>query len=203
MGLPTERNIEAAEKLFSKLDGWQLANDTISKYFDKHSANVEASTVAVKVVLISSLYYARIFEPLKMAVHISGLRGLDSELRNGDISAVDHIADTDRYEMSFASKYAHFHNEDAFPIFDGFAAKAIAILQGKGFSQSRYSNYYEVISSFRQKSGISSITWRALDKYLWLYGQKKDLDKRIGVNKEVTSLYNNIEGKRLFDALEP
>jgi len=113
MVLPTERKIEAAEKLFDNLSGWQLANDTISTYFNQHSANVEASVVAVKVVLISSLYYARILEPLKMAVHIAELRGLDFELRSGDIKAVDRIADTDRYEMSFASKYAHFHNDDA------------------------------------------------------------------------------------------
>lgn len=203
MGLPTARNIEAAEKLFDRLNGWQLWNNTISTYFDEHSANVEAAIVTVKVVLITSLYYAHVFEPLKMAVHIAGLQGLDSELRNGDLNAVERIAKFDRYEMSFASRYAHFHNEDAFPMFDSFAARAIAILQGKGFSQSRYSDYYDVIASFRQKSGLSSITWRTLDKYLWLYGQKKDLDKGIGVNKEVTALYNTTEEKILFDALEP
>ena len=42
-----------------------------------------------------------------------------------------------------------------------------------------------------------------LDKYLWLYGQKKDLDKGKRVNAEVTALYDNQEGKKLFEALEP
>lgn len=203
MGLPTILNIEAAEKLFDRLNGWQLANDTISNYFDKHPTNVEASIVAVKIVLISSLYYARIFEPLKMAVHIAGLQGIDSELKNGDIIAVNRIAHTDRYEMSFASKYAHFHNENAFPMFDSFAVKAIAVLRGSRFSIQKYADYYDVISSFRNDSGLSSTSWRTLDKYLWLYGQKKDLDKGVGVNKEVTVLYTTIEGKALFDALEP
>ena len=203
MGLPTIKNIEAAERLFDCLTGWQLANDTISTYFDKHLANVEASIVAVKVVLISSLYYARIFEPLKMAVHIAGLQGLNSELKNGDINAVERIAHLDRYEVSFASKYAHFHNGDAFPIIDDFAAGAVAILQGKGFKHS-YPEFYDRILSLRQNSGLNSTSWRNLDKYLWLYGQKKkSLDKGINVNKEVTTLYETAEGKILFDALEP
>lgn len=203
MELPTLRNIEAAEKLFDRLNGWQLANDTISIYFKEHLANTEASTVAVKVVLISSLYYARIFEPLKMAIHIAGLKGLDFELKSGDINAVERIAHLDRYEVSFASKYAHFHNEDAFPIIDDFAAGAVALLEGKGFNHS-YPEFYDRVLSLRQKAGLSSISWRSLDKYLWLYGQKKkSLDKGVGVNKEVTALYKTAEGKALFDNLEP
>jgi hypothetical protein len=38
MGLPTIRNIEAAEQLFDMLGGWQLANDTIADYFNNHPA---------------------------------------------------------------------------------------------------------------------------------------------------------------------
>jgi len=203
MELPTLRNIEAAEKLFERLNGWQLANDTISIYFKKHPANTKPSTVAVKVVLISSLYYARIFEPLKMAVHIARLKGLDSELKSGDINAVERIAHLDRYEVSFASKYAHFHNADAFPIIDDFAAGAVALLEGKGFNHS-YPEFYNRILSLRQKAGLRSISWRSLDKYLWLYGQKKkSLDKGVAVNKEVTALYRTVDGKALFDTLEP
>jgi hypothetical protein len=203
MGLPNIRNIQAAEKLYSGLNGWKLGDDTITTYFNTHLPNVEASIVAVKVVLISSLYYARIYEPLKMAVHIAGLGGLDSELRNGDVNAVERIAHLDRYYMSFASKYAHFHNRDAFPLCDSFAAGAIAVLQGKGFSYPKYTDYFNVITSFRQQSGLISTSWGILDKYLWLYGQKKDLDKGKDVNKEVTALYHSSEGKILFDALEP
>ena len=203
MKLPTIRNIEAAEKIFDRLTGWQLANDAISHYFDKHPGNVEALIVAVKVVLISSLYYARIFEPLKMAVHIAGLQGLDSELKSGDVNAVERIAHLDRYEVSFASKYAHFHNSDAFPILDNFASGAVAILLSKSFDYT-YPNFYKNISMLRQESGLRSTDWRSFDKYLWLYGQKKkSLDKGIGVNKEVTELYKTTGGKTLFDALEP
>ena len=203
MGLPTIRNIEAAERLFDRLTGWQLANDTISTYFDQNPSNVEASIVAVKVVLISSLYYARIFEPLKMAVHIAGLQGLDSELKNGDTNAVERIAHTKHYEVVFAGKYAHFHNGDAFPILDSFASRAVAVLLGKSFNYT-YADFYDNISLLRQKSGLNSTSWRSLDKYLWLYGQKKmSLDKGIGVNKEVWELYKIPETKILFDALEP
>ncbi|MBA7616384.1 hypothetical protein ES703_23680 [subsurface metagenome] len=203
MGLPTVRNIEASEKLYERLSSWKIADDTITIYFGEHLRNVEAAIIVVKVVLISTLYYARIFEPLKMASHIMGLQGLDSELTSGDTRAVERIATFNRYEMSFASKYAHFHNREAFPLCDHFAAGAIAILQGKKFSYPKYTDFFTVITSFRQQSGLNSIKWGVLDKYLWLYGQKKDLDKGKGVNKEVTALYNTAEGKILFDALEP
>jgi len=203
MKLPVIKNIEAAEEIFDRLTGWQLANDAISNYFDKHPGNVEALIVAVKVVLISSLYYARIFEPLKMAVHIAGLQGLDSELKSGDVNAVERIAHLDRYEASFASKYAHFHNSDAFPILDSFASGAVAILLRTSFNNT-YPNFYKNVSLLRQESGLTSTDWRSFDKYLWLYGQKKkSLDRGIGVNKEVTELYETTEGKILFDALEP
>ena len=203
MSLPRLINIAAAEKLYSGLSGWKLADDTITTYFNEHYPNDKPSIVAVKVVLVSSLYYARIFEPLKMATHIVGLQGLDSELRNGDINAVERIAQFNRYEMSFASKYAHFHNKEAFPLYDHFAAGAIAALQGKGFSYAKYTDYFDIITSFRQRSDLVSTSWGVLDKYLWLYGQKRDLDKGKDVNKEVTALYRSPEGKILFEDLEP
>jgi hypothetical protein len=203
MSFPRLQNITAAEKLYSGLNGWKLADDTITTYFKEHFPNDKPSIVAVKVVLISSLYYARIFEPLKMAAHIVGLQGLDSELRNGDVNAVERIAHLDRYEMSFASKYAHFHNKEAFPLYDHFAAGAIAALGSKGFSCAKYTDFFDIITSFRQQSGLLSTSWGMLDKYLWLYGQKKDLDKGKDVNKEVTALYRSPESKVLFDALEP
>ncbi len=203
MRILTKRNINAAEVLFSKLTGWQIANEAISIYFDQNPANAESSTVAVKVVLISSLYYTHILEPVKMAVHIAGLQKLDSELINGDINAVERIAHLDRYEASFASKYAHFHNRDAFPILDNFASGAVAILLGKSLKYT-YPDFYNNISFLRQKSGLNSTDWRSLDKYLWLYGQKKmQLDKGIKVNKEVTALFNTSEGEVLFNDLEP
>lgn len=203
MGLPATRNIEAAEKLFDRLNGWQLANNAMSSYFANYPSNTDTSITLVKTVLISSLYYARIFEPLKMASHIAGLEGLDSNLENGDIKAVDSIAHLDRYEASFASKYAHFHNGNAFPILDKFASGAVAILLGAGFINT-YPQFYDKISLLRQKAGLNSTGWRTFDKYLWLYGQKKiKLDEGIDVNNEVTALYKSQEGRILFDALEP
>lgn len=204
MSLPTLRNIEAAEKLYNMLDSWKLANCIISSYFKEHPANVERTVVVIKVVLISTLYVARIFEPLKMAAHIVELHGLDLQLRLGEVEAVERIAHFDRYEKSFASKYAHFHNKVAFPILDSFAVRAMAQLQERRLGIRNYTRFFEAIEAFRQQAGLTAVPWEDLDKYLWLYGQKKALDQENkSISREVTTLYGSFEGHTLFEALEP
>ena len=133
-----------------------------------------------------------------------GLHGLDAQLMMGEVEAVERIAKDDRYYVSFASKYAHFHNKTAFPIFDSFAVAAMAQLQKRGFSFPSYTKFFETIKAFREQAGLASVPWEGFDKYLWLYGQKKALDKENRtINKEVSTLYNSLRGHTLFEALEP
>ena len=56
----------------------------------------------------------------------------------------------------------------------------------------------------RDQAGLTSVPWEDFDKYLWLYGQKKELDKgnRAIINKEVIILYDSMEGQTLFERLE-
>ena len=204
MTLPGLRNIEAAKQLYEKLDGWKLADEVISSYFQDHRDNTKEHSVVTKVVLVNSLYFAGIREPLQMARHMLKLHGLDAQLMAGEVEAVERIAKDDRYYVAFASKYAHFHNKAAFPIFDSFAVGAMAQLQERGLSIPNYTKFFETIKAFRKQAGLSSVSWEDFDKYLWLYGQKRALDKGIrAINKEVRSLYDSSEGHALFEGLEP
>lgn len=203
MTLPVLRNIEAAKQLYEKLDGWKLANEVISSYFQNHRDNVKEHSVVTKVVLVNGLYFTNIREPLRMAGHMLKLLGLDAQLMAGEVEAVERIAKDDRYYVSFASKYAHFHNKTAFPIFDSFAVAAMAQLQKRGFSFPSYTKFFETIKVFREQAGLASVSWEDFDKYLWLYGQKKALDKgSSAINKEVRALYDSSEGHALFEGLE-
>lgn len=203
MTLPGLRNIEAAKQLYERLDGWKLANEVISSYFQNHPGNTKEHSVVTKVVLVNSLYFTNIREPLRMARHILELHGLDAQLMAGEVEAVECIAKDDRYYVSFASKYAHFHNQTAFPIFDSFAIAAMAQLQECSFSFPSYTKFFETIKAFRKQAELTSVSWEDFDKYLWLYGQKKALDKGSRViNKEVRALYDSAEGRTLFERLK-
>ena len=204
MILPELRNIEAAKQLYERLGGWKLANEVISSYFQEHPDNTKEHSVVTKVVLVNSLYFTNISEPLRIAKHILELHELDAQLEAGEVGAVERIAKDDRYYVSFASKYAHFHNKTAFPIFDSFAVGAMAQLQERGLSIPNYAKFFETIKTFRQQAGLTSVSWEDFDKYLWLYGQKKALDKGSrAINKEVRILYDSPKGHALFEALEP
>jgi len=202
--LPGLRNIEAAKQLYERLGGWKLANEVIASYLQDHPDNMKEHSVVTKVVLVNSLYFTNIREPLRMARHILELHGLDAQLEAGEVEAVERIAMDDRYYVSFASKYAHFHNQTAFPIFDSFAVAAMAQLQERGFSFPSYTKFFETIKVFREQAGLTSVSWEDFDKYLWLYGQKKALDKgRRDISKEVRELYDSPVGPGLFKGLEP
>ena len=203
MTLPRLRNIEAAKQLYERLDGWKLANEVISYYFQLCPKNTKEHSVVTKVVLVNSLYFTNIREPLQMARHILELHGLDAQLEVGEVEAVERIAKDDRYYISFASKYAHFHNRTAFPIFDSFAVAAMAQLQERGFSFPSYTKFFETIKAFREQAGLTFVSWEDFDKYLWLYGQKKALDNGSrAISKEVRELYDSPVGSDLFKRLE-
>jgi hypothetical protein len=76
-------NIEAAKQIYERLDGWKLANEVISSYLQDHPGNTKEQSVVVKVVLVNSLYFAGIREPLRMVRHILELHGLDQNWRWG------------------------------------------------------------------------------------------------------------------------
>ena len=205
MILPGLRNIEAAKQLDEKLGDWKLANEVISSYFEAHPENTNEHSVITKVVLVNSLYFANIREPLGMARHILGLHGLDAQLEAGEVEAVERIAKDDRYYVSFASKYAHFHNKTAFPMYDSFVVDAVGRrLQERGLSFRSYTKFFETIKAFREQAGLASVSWEDFDKYLWLYGQKKALDKgERAIGKEVMALYDDRKIRALFERLEP
>lgn len=203
--LPGLRNIEAAKQLDEELRDWKLANEVVSSYFGAHPENTNEHSVVTKVILVNSLYSANIKKPLGMAGHILGLHGLDAQLEAGEVEAVERIAKDDRYYVSFASKYGHFHNKTAFPMYDSFVAVALRQqLQKRGSSFPSYTDFFETIKEFREHAGLASVSWEDFDKYLWLYGQKKALDKGDkAIGKEVRALYIRPEGRTLFEGLEP
>ncbi len=208
MFLPTQENIAAAISIYAKLESWQQANRTISYYFDQCPSNSDELTVIIKVVLVNSLYNTQIHAPLLMANHILSVKGLDLQLRAGNIDTVDKIANCvaiGRNLISFASKYAHFSNMAAFPMYDKYVRISMArFLKIDRYEVDSYKGFFGGIDLVRKMARLTNVSWADLDKYLWLYGQKVEIGKgKDKTNQDVAELYATSEGRALFEALDP
>jgi hypothetical protein len=193
-------------QIYSKLDGWKQADRTLSYCFDKFPNNVDEIAVTVKVILINSLYYTSIKEPLNVVNHILKLTNTDSQLQIGDVAIVDAIPNVDGIKfISFASKYAHFNNKAAFPLYDKYVCMAIAdFYKQNNCSFSKYANFFQTVDVIRKLARLNNASWDDLDKYMWLYGQKLSMAKgRTDIGKELRSFYNTSDGNALFSKLDP
>jgi hypothetical protein len=206
MILPSSSNIDAARSIYEKLKGWVKSRQLILAYFGSNPHNNDELVVVLKTLLINGLYYTNLKSPLSVVNHILNLDKADEKLKASDITVVDQIANFEKFNLvSFASKYAHFHNSSAFPLYDQYVWKALAYCwQSKPFKILNYQAFYKIIDAFRNLASLDDVSWADIDKYLWLLGIKKDLGKgKTGISKEVFQLYQTSEGRELFGALEP
>jgi hypothetical protein len=208
MTLPTQENIEVAIKIYDEIPSWKQADRVIVSYFGQHPSNSEESTVVIKVVLVNSLYITNIWKPLLMADHILNLQNLDEQLQAGNIYAVDRIANLatiGRKFISFASKYAHFSNMVAYPMYDKYVRISMGrFLKRNNYTVGAYERFFNDIESICGRARLACVSWDELDKYLWLYGQKVALDKGENkINRDIAKLYGTADGPALFKYLEP
>lgn len=208
MVLPTQENINAAINIYAKIVSWQQTNRIIASYFGQHPSNSDEFTVVIKVVLVNSLYNTNIRAPLLMANHILNLQYLDKQLQARDIHAVDKIANClaiGRNLLSFASKYAHFSNMEAFPMYDKYVRISMGrFRKSKNYGVNSYEDFFRHIELIRKLARLTTVSWGDLDKYLWLYGQKVAMSEGKGdINQDVAKLVDTASGRALFEALEP
>ena len=206
MLVPSQSNIQTSRNIYEELEGWKQARRLIISYFQSHPSNDDELTVTIKTLLINGLYYTNIRAPLRVANHIVGLKNVNQELQAGVMTAVDRIARFDKFNLiSFASKYAHFNNENVYPLYDQYVWKSLAYCwQEKRYQLIDYISFYNIMDSFRKLANLSNVSWADMDKYLWLLGLKKELDNRnTKISKEVSNYYLTPRGRALFESLEP
>jgi len=149
--------------------------------FDTFPANVEPRQVLIKVVALNSLYHTNIFAVTEMAKHICS-RGIDRALAVGDPAVVDRIAKfpfTGDRHYSFATKYCSWHQPERFPIYDNLVERLLWSYQRHlsfdDFSREElqdYPRYIAVIQSFIRRFGLGAMTFRQVDKFLWLHARE-------------------------------
>ncbi len=152
-----------------------------------------------RVTLLNQFYSTAISDIRSVVNHILKMVNVKERLVAGDISVVDEIAKVSHrgkvwHHNSFASKFANFHNPDAFPIIDSLVLDLFCRLRRKGFFQINtkfshdglrkdYAKYVEVYREFITLSGMDKLThngqplnYKAVDNYLWASRKIKGLD---------------------------
>jgi hypothetical protein len=144
----------------------------------------EPSSTLLKVAALNQLYGTNVYAVGRMAEYVVLL------MREGppaaELEIVDRIAELpktteqkrDRLHLSFASKLAHFFiDPERFPIYDQYAARALAFHTGKRVIKERgmrYADYCEPFEKLRSAVGVKP---RELDQYLWLRGPLPQMEE--------------------------
>lgn len=157
--------------------------------------------VLIKATLINSLYSTRIFGIVRMSKHISQISDFDGLVEKGDITVIDKIRNghgiksnrenKKRKEIdfySFATKYANWHAQDKFPIYDRFVSELLYDLN-KTFEFYKpkftwndlkcYEKFKNVVDRFRDEFQLIDYNYKQIDKALWIFAEIGRLTKKI------------------------
>jgi hypothetical protein len=112
---------------------------------------------------------------------------VDSALVTGLPEIVDRIAEIDvcgkgrRRYFSFATKYCSWHKPESYPIYDSRVDRCLRRLKGEPLLSEffnsredrwRYSEFRRLITAFRELCGLTSFSFKDIDKFLYKYGRE-------------------------------
>lgn len=160
--------------------------------------NFKVGEVLARTTLLNQFYSTAIMDIRSVANHIVKVSDVEQRLKCGDLSVVGDIAKVRHggkiwNHASFASKFANFHNNDAFPILDRLVLKVFGKLRRLGFFQKNirfdeaslrqnYQQYVDVYNEFIDLSGIGLMdyngvrpNYKLIDNYLWASRKIKGL----------------------------
>jgi len=176
---PTADEVIRAEKKFDEENGpteWVL-----TQLFQKFPGNTDFGEVVVKTKVLNALYAVNVLAVNKVARHICSL-AIDADLKAGKAEIVDRIAKVQLSDkihnfFAFASKYCSWHNPTEYPIYDGNVEACLwyyrrqdgfATFARNGYG---YPEFKRRVNAFRDfYPGLTSFTYKQLDKLLWYLG---------------------------------
>lgn len=189
--VPTVEIVLEYGKRFSDDTQAGANEEALTWLFGTYPANDDRSQVLVKVAALNGLYSTNVYRAPEMAEHICGL-GIDQALAQRDLAVIDRIARfpvTKKRHYSFATKYASFHQPERYPIYDNLVERLLWSYERHfrfgDFSRDDlqdYPRYVSVLRSFMARFGLSGLTFKQVDRFLWLHAG--DLYPRLEPNKE-------------------
>ena len=177
-------DVNAYKWTYPHMEPYRIQESIIDNLFRTKptSANIDEDIIFLKVSTLN-LYYGTYIQATKqLAKGIYGLK-IDSRLVGGDISLIEDIATkcTLRRNYSFATKYCACHQPDKFPIYDRKVGECLAHIIAKGnlsgisgtytnvhnMMKKDYAFYRGIYDAFIQQYGLTSLSYREVDWYLW------------------------------------
>jgi len=167
----------------------KLVDGTIYWAIKQFPTNNDEQGVLLKITLVNTHYRTRIFNIniVKMTQHIyRNSEEIDSKIAKGDLTVVDKIRqghgigkEEGNNLYVFATKYAHFHNQRAFPIFDNLVKDYLSLLNDKDelpfhdeFTKvslvRSYSTFKSVLDTLISKLRLTALNYKQIDQGLWL-----------------------------------
>lgn len=183
---PTPDLVKQAVDSFDADPYTALAESAIHQLVDHFPRNDYASQVVLKVVVINQLYSARVdaihIEPLSH--HIANST-IDELLVIGSPDAVSKMSNCSAYSKryySFATKYCNWHKPAMYPMYDYNVDECLwSYRKQDKFAEFRrneledcgnYGRFVEIVDTFRRKYGLEQFDFKALDKFLWITGDR-------------------------------
>lgn len=183
--VPSKELVENACRKFDKEN--EVVEKALMELFALYPSNRIESHVLLKVVTLNRLYSTGILAVHHMAAHIRQMADeIDSGLEKGSPEIVAKIAqisvgEKSFYFYSFASKYCSWHKQDLYPIYDSrvdkylWSLKKQRVFDAEPFVKRSdlwdYSKFIKIMAAFKNRFGLNSYSFKAIDKFLWLHGE--------------------------------
>jgi hypothetical protein len=183
----TRDQVKAALDLYREhLPNWRLSDSTLEAS-DKDLDSVELCLT--KVVLVDTLYSTGLrFAPgarERTARYLYDRR--ESLITKVTVDTIEQLAGAGSNQkkfLSFASKFCHFYLCDRFPIFDRDSCSALRHFELEPRNQ--YSEFFTTLSKLQSELRLS---FREIDRFLWLFGRYLRWNPNSKANDEVSMLF--------------
>jgi hypothetical protein len=193
--LPTREAVAQAGEQFCLDPETKMVEAALTDIFARYPSNKDEAQVLLKVVMLNQLYSTQlptraadrpnVFDVAKC---IPGL-GLDHAFRDASLDIVDRLSTVlipgkrPIGRFSFATKYASWHRQDVYPIWDQNVQRYFSCLRklhrddwyriAQGFILSgnwAYPQFHGLMVRFRSHFGLDDVSFKDLDKVLWICG---------------------------------
>lgn len=187
---PSIEEVDNYLKKWDKKDEYRKKEEALNKlFFELCPKNTDIKDILLKASTLNDFYSTNIFSIYPVAKHIQD-KGIDSKLKEGDISAVSGIqfvtiGDKTWNFYSFASKYCSHHNPEEYPIYDSYVDKVLWYFKcldkennKPSFSNFKrkdlkdYAKFKGIIIEFQKFYGLNEYSLKQIDQYLWQLGKE-------------------------------
>jgi hypothetical protein len=177
---------ELAKKRVQQFEqDYGVTERALTTLFETFPRNTQLEEVLLKVAALNGLYNTNIYAVYDVAEHI-WKSDIDSELEKHSLEVVETIAVVEvekgqfRRNYSFATKYCSFHVPEVYPLYDGYVDGLLWAYQRQDrFDEflhkdlwEDYPRYVQILKRFRDYYGLAGLSWREIDKFLWLYARE-------------------------------